>query len=114
MVLIVDDNAAIRDVLYHFCKHLKVEAKTAESTETAKEVLKQFQVDTVPPDHNMPGGNGVDLIPFLYCLQPVPYIILLSGLVPPKDVILMCDEVLLKPVILQTLQRCLARQQKGE
>ena len=60
-ILIVDDDAAIRDSMLEFIKRSGYSAQTVSSAEEAIELLKSTRVDLVITDIILPGRNGLQL-----------------------------------------------------
>ena len=60
-ILIVDDDAAIRDSMHEFIKRSGYNAQTASTAEEAIELLKSNHVDLVITDIMLPGKNGLQL-----------------------------------------------------
>ncbi len=60
-ILIVDDDAAIRDSMLEFIKRSGYNAQTVSSAEEAIELLKSTRVDLVITDIMLPGRNGLQL-----------------------------------------------------
>jgi len=60
-ILIVDDDAAIRDSMLEFIKRSGYNAQTVSSAEEAIELLKSSSVDLVITDIMLPGQNGLQL-----------------------------------------------------
>jgi diguanylate cyclase (GGDEF)-like protein len=60
-ILIVDDDAAIRDSMLEFIKRSGYNAQTVSSAEEAIELLKSTRVDLVITDIILPGRNGLQL-----------------------------------------------------
>ena len=78
-ILIVDDDDAVRDVLYdlfsddHLCH-------AAETAEQALVFLHEQTYDTVLTDISMPGLSGVELLSILRREQPDTPVIVVSGI----------------------------------
>jgi diguanylate cyclase (GGDEF)-like protein len=60
-ILIVDDDAAIRDSMLEFITRSGYNAQTVSSAEEAIELLKSTRVDLVITDIMLPGKNGLQL-----------------------------------------------------
>ena len=60
-ILIVDDDAAIRDSMLEFITRSGYNAQTASSAEEAIELLKSTRMDLVITDIILPGKNGLQL-----------------------------------------------------
>jgi DNA-binding NtrC family response regulator len=78
-ILIVDDDDAVRDVLYDLFseEHMCHAAATAEQ---ALAFLRDQTYDTVLTDISMPGLSGVELLSILRREQPDTPVIVVSGI----------------------------------
>jgi DNA-binding NtrC family response regulator len=78
-ILIVDDDDAVRDVLYDLFseEHMCHAAATAEQ---ALAFLREQTYDTVLTDISMPGLSGVELLSILRREQPDTPVIVVSGI----------------------------------
>ncbi|HEX8352409.1 MAG TPA: response regulator [Pyrinomonadaceae bacterium] len=78
-ILIVDDDDAVRDVLYDLFseEHMCHAAATAEQ---ALAFLREQTYDTVMTDISMPGLSGVELLSILRREQPDTPVIVISGI----------------------------------
>jgi DNA-binding NtrC family response regulator len=78
-ILIVDDDDAVRDVLYDLFseEHLCHAAATAEQ---ALAFLREQTYDTILTDISMPGLSGVELLSILRREQPDTPVIVVSGI----------------------------------
>ena len=78
-ILIVDDDAAVRDVLYDsLCdEHL---CHTAETAEQALAFLREQTYDVVLTDISMPGLSGLELLGRLRQEKPDTPVIIISGI----------------------------------
>lgn len=78
-ILIVDDDDAVRDVLYDLFSegHMCHAAATAEQ---ALAFLREQTYDTVLTDISMPGLSGVELLSILRREQPDTPVIVVSGI----------------------------------
>ena len=61
-VLIVDDEADIRELLELTLGRMDVETRSADSVAMAHELLSQFQFDLCLTDMKLPDGNGIDVV----------------------------------------------------
>ena len=61
-ILIVDDDAAIRELLKEFFQGLGYEITTAANGSEALTVISQHDFDCVMSDHVMPNMNGLELL----------------------------------------------------
>src|SRR5919112_6182009 len=78
-ILIVDDDDAVRDVLYDLFseEHMCHAAATAEQ---ALAFLHEQTYDAVLTDISMPGLSGVELLSILHREQPDTPVIVISGI----------------------------------
>ncbi len=78
-ILIVDDDDAVRDVLYDLFsdEHLCHAAATAEQ---ALSFLREQTYDVVMTDISMPGLSGVELLSILRREQPDTPVVVISGI----------------------------------
>ena len=78
-ILVVDDDDAVRDVLYDLFseEHMCHAAATAEQ---ALAFLREQTYDTVLTDISMPGLSGVELLSILRREQPDTPVIVISGI----------------------------------
>ena len=78
-ILIVDDDDAVRDVLYDLFseEHMCHAAATAEQALT---FLREQTYDTVLTDISMPGLSGVELLGILLREQPDTPVVVVSGI----------------------------------
>ncbi|MHB1950573.1 MAG: sigma-54-dependent transcriptional regulator [Acidiferrobacteraceae bacterium] len=61
-VLIVDDEADIRELLELTLGRMNLETRSAENLETAYALLDQFEFDLCLTDMRLPDGNGLDIV----------------------------------------------------
>jgi two-component system response regulator AtoC len=78
-VLVVDDEAALRDVLSLLLAREGYEVDTAESGEAAVEALEDLVVDAVLCDVRMPGMGGLALVDWLHAERPEVTTIVMSA-----------------------------------
>jgi len=78
-ILIVDDDAAVRDLLYELFadEHLCHAAATAEQ---ALAFIREQSYDVVLTDISMPGLSGLELLSGLRQTQPFTPVIVISGI----------------------------------
>src|SRR5581483_3636075 len=70
VVLVVDDEPAIRDVFQAVFHRAGIEVLTAGSSQEALRVLHHAQVDVVLSDYQIPGMTGLDLLARVRVLHP--------------------------------------------
>lgn len=78
-ILIVDDDASIRELCQDSLKGEEYEVMTASSGEEAYELACREEFDVVLADIRMPGMNGLDLLKNLKSLNPGQIVIMFSG-----------------------------------
>jgi len=78
-VLVVDDEAAIRDVVEQVFKRAGYKVLTAESAEKAIDILKQESVMVLFLDLKLPGMSGLELCKFVRKQNPLAIIYALTG-----------------------------------
>lgn len=78
-ILIVDDEAAQRDLLEGFIAPLGFEVTTAASAEEALEQIAEASVDMVLLDVRLPGMSGLDALPEIRKLAPDLPVLLITA-----------------------------------
>lgn len=78
-VLIVDDEAAIRELLQRFLADSGHEIRTAADAESAVEMLAHWTADVVLCDVQMPGANGLWLADRIREIAPATAIVLATA-----------------------------------
>lgn len=61
-ILVVDDEDAMRTILSSLLKKHGFDVVQAEGLQSSQQLLKHQTFDLVVTDHNMPNGNGVDVL----------------------------------------------------
>lgn len=111
-ILIVDDDDAVRDVLYDLFseEHMCHAAATAEQ---ALAFLRDQTYDTVLTDISMPGLSGVELLSILRREQPDTPVIVVSGIGDRTHAEgltrLGAFDFILKPFRLESVEQSVAR-----
>ncbi len=111
-ILIVDDDDAVRDVLYDLFseEHMCHAAATAER---ALAYLGEQTYDAVITDISMPGLSGVELLGYLRAEQPDTPVIVVSGIGDREHaeglMRLGAFDFILKPFALEAVERSVAR-----
>lgn len=80
-LLIVDDEADIRDMLARHFRFLGLAVSTAENGRVALEILRQEKIDIVISDIMMPEMNGIELLRALRTEYPMVHSIMITGYV---------------------------------
>jgi two-component system, sensor histidine kinase and response regulator len=78
-VLVVDDDADLREVLVEFLESRGYEALTAPDGLSAVKVLAEETVDVILLDVNMPGLCGTDALPTIRALTPRTPVIMVTA-----------------------------------
>jgi DNA-binding NtrC family response regulator len=111
-ILVVDDDAAIRDTLYDLLSedHL---CHVAETAERALGWLNTDVYDVVLTDISMPGLSGIELLGYVRQNQPQTPVIIISGIQDQDHargmIALGAFDYLLKPFRLEDVERSVAR-----
>jgi DNA-binding NtrC family response regulator len=79
IILIVDDEAQIRDLLYRLFENEHL-CHTAESAEEALERIKAERYDVILMDISMPGMSGLELLTYTRQLQPDTPVVIITGI----------------------------------
>jgi len=86
-IMVVDDEATVREVLRVYLSELGVNVLSVDSPLQARLCLNSFNVDVILSDIAMPGGEtGIDLLRWCRLHQIVAPFILISGFITPADV----------------------------
>jgi putative two-component system response regulator len=108
-LLVVDDEEAIRRSMRKYLSLQGYDVTTASSGEEALTVLSRRQVAGLLLDVNMPGINGVDLVPRVLELQPNAAILMLTAVNDATSAALCMQrgavDYLIKPVDLRHVGR---------
>jgi two-component system response regulator GlrR len=88
MVLVVDDDRAIRNAIVRFLKRLGHEVTGVESADLATSQLAIAPYDVVITDLDMPGRSGLELAREIQTMPTPPRCILVSGGLRGVDVTL--------------------------
>lgn len=80
LVLLVDDEAGIRETLAINLELDGFKTLSASSGSEAMELLKKHAIDFVISDIRMPRGDGITLLKDIKVLYPdIPHVVLISG-----------------------------------
>jgi putative two-component system response regulator len=83
MVLVVDDDEAVRDVLVGMLSEEGYEVRGVSSAREARYALENEEISLLLSDVSMPGETGLDLIRFALCEHPETATLLISALEDP-------------------------------
>lgn len=78
-ILVVDDEASIRDVLGDFFRRTGFGVATAATIEEAREQTQKAAFDLILLDIGLANENGLDLIAILKQKQPQARVVILTG-----------------------------------
>jgi putative nucleotidyltransferase with HDIG domain len=108
-LLVVDDEEAIRRSMRKYLTHQGYEVAVAASGEEALTILGRQKIAALLLDVNLPGINGVDLVPRVLELEPDAAILMLTAVNDATSAALCLQrgalDYLLKPVDLTHLSR---------
>jgi DNA-binding NtrC family response regulator len=110
-VLVVDDEAHIRESLKRLVTHFGYEVKTAASAEEADHWMSSLRFDVILLDIELPRMKGVEFLSWAQEKDPEQAIIMLTGLDDPELAIECIDKgartYLVKPVEAEFLRLAL-------
>lgn len=86
-LLIVDDEAAIRDMLQRHFRYLGHEVRVADSAAAALAVLAEHSIGIVISDIRMPGTDGVALLQEIRRGYPTVRVIMMTGYVGQESIL---------------------------
>ncbi len=78
-LLVVDDEADLRDILASELEFMGAKVFQAENIISAQRLLSQHHVDLIISDIRMPGGSGIDLLEFVKSRNVNVPLILITG-----------------------------------
>ena len=78
-LLVVDDEEAIRNALRKYLVHQGYEVSVAATGEEALAILQRQKITGMLLDVNLPGTNGIDLVPRILELEPDAAILMLTA-----------------------------------
>ena len=105
-ILVVDDDPAIRNLIYRFFSHNDYEMEAAQDGHTARKLFKQFHPDLVILDVNLPDDSGFNLC---HEISPTGVLVMMLTCLGDTNHILEgfekgADDYLTKPFNLQILK----------
>ncbi len=111
--LVVDDEESIRNAVRKFLLQQGYEVLTAKTGEDAVELLRRHKVTGMLLDVNLPGTNGIDLVPRLIQLEPHLALLMLTAVNDATSAALCMQrgamDYLTKPIDLAHLARAIQR-----
>jgi putative nucleotidyltransferase with HDIG domain len=110
-LLVVDDEESIRNALRKFLVQQGYEVETAAGGEEALEILKRQRITGMLLDVNMPGTNGLELVPLVMDLEPTIALLMLTAVNDATSAALCMQrgayDYLIKPIDLGHLGRAI-------
>jgi putative two-component system response regulator len=112
-LLVVDDEEAIRNALRKYLLLQDYEVTVAATGEEALTILRRQKVTCILLDVNLPGTNGIDLVPRIMELEPDVALLMLTAVNDATSAALCMQrgalDYLIKPIDLAHLGRAIAR-----
>jgi putative two-component system response regulator len=112
-LLVVDDEEAIRNAFRKYLLQQGYEVAVAGTGEEALEILQRQKITGILLDVNLPGTNGVDLVPRMIELEPTVAVLMLTAVNDATSAALCMQrgalDYLLKPIDLSHLGRSIRR-----
>jgi len=112
-LLVVDDEEAIRNAVRKYLVQLGYEVAVAATGDEALGILQRQKITGILLDVNMPGTNGVDLVPQIMELEPTAAVLMLTAVNDATSAALCMQrgalDYLIKPIDLDHLGRAIAR-----
>lgn len=110
-LLVVDDEEAIRNSVRKFLVHEGYEVATAATGEEAMALLQRRKVTGMLLDVNLPGANGIELVPRIMELEPNLALLMLTAVNDATSAALCMQrgalDYLIKPIDLPHLGRAI-------
>ncbi len=118
-VLVVDDEEAIRNAVRKYLVREGYEVALAATGEEALEILERQKITGILLDVNLPGTNGIDLVPRIMELEPTVAVLMLTAVNDATSAALCMQrgalDYLIKPIDLahlgSAIRRALERRQ---
>jgi cyclic di-GMP phosphodiesterase len=112
-LLVVDDEEAIRNAVRKFLVQQGYEVSVAATGEEALAILQRQKITGILLDVNLPGTNGIDLVPRILELEPTAAVLMLTAVNDATSAALCMQrgalDYLIKPIDLVHLGRALTR-----
>ena len=121
-VLVVEDEAPVRDVIREFLQSRNYDVIVAADCTNAEKLTRSSRPDAAILDYCLPDGNALTLIPRLKALNPTIPVIVLTGFgsieLAVEAIKLGAENFLTKPTELAalagTVQRCIENQRSSQ
>ena len=112
-LLVVDDEEAIRNVVRKYLVQQGYEVAVAATGEEALDILQRQKITGILLDVNLPGTNGIDLVPRLIEVEPTVAVLMLTAVNDATSAALCMQrgalDYLIKPIDLSHLGRAVRR-----
>lgn len=112
-LLVVDDEEAIRNAMRKYLTQQGYEVVVTATGEEALDVLRRQKITGILLDVNLPGTNGIDLVPRIMELEPSVALLMLTAVNDATSAALCMQrgalDYLLKPIDLAHLGRAISR-----
>jgi putative nucleotidyltransferase with HDIG domain len=112
-LLVVDDEEAIRNVVRKYLVQQGYEVAVAATGEEALDILQRQKITGILLDVNLPGTNGIDLVPRIIELEPTVAVLMLTAVNDATSAALCMQrgalDYLIKPIDLSHLGRAVRR-----
>lgn len=106
-VLIIDDEASIRESIYVILSDENIRSKTAKSLQEAKTVLEKEFFPIVILDMWLEDGYGLDFIDTIKEISPSSYIVIISGHLDRESIVQLQEkgvfDIIEKPLSIERL-----------
>ena len=112
-LLVVDDEEAIRNVVRKYLVQQGYEVAVAATGEEALDILQRQKITGILLDVNLPGTNGIDLVPRIIEVEPTVAVLMLTAVNDATSAALCMQrgalDYLIKPIDLSHLGRAVRR-----
>ena len=112
-LLVVDDEEAIRNAVRKYLVQQGYEVAVAATGEEALDILHRQKITAILLDVNLPGTNGIELVPRILELEPAAAVLMLTAVNDATSAALCMQrgalDYLLKPIDLSHLGRAIRR-----
>jgi putative nucleotidyltransferase with HDIG domain len=112
-LLVVDDEEAIRNAVRKYLLQQGYEVAVAATGEEALDILQRQKITAILLDVNLPGTNGIELVPRILELEPSAAVLMLTAVNDATSATLCMQrgalDYLLKPIDLSHLGRAIRR-----
>jgi two-component system response regulator RegA len=112
-LLIVEDNDALRRALGLTLAEHASEVRTAATVEEAELAIREWHPDAIVLDFSLPDGDAFDLLCIIANTEPMPVLVVMSGMAAPEESFLLPQmgvrAFVPKPLEPEAVERALAR-----